>query len=256
MLYQKLISDFTDMSKELIGENLIGVYLHGSMAMNCFNPHKSDVDILIVIEHNITDMTKMAFMKRVVELNAQAPAKGLEISIVKRKYCKPFRYPTPFELHFSPMHLPWFKKEPEEYVKKMKGKDKDLAAHVIIIKKYGIVLFGEKIETVFGEIAKKDYFESIWSDVENAKEDIVDNTMYITLTLCRVLAFLQENLYLSKRQGGEWGIKHVSDKYHPLILQALNSYKSNQMMQVDSELANEFVDEMLVVIRFEGKRIE
>jgi hypothetical protein len=39
----------------------------------------------------------MEFMKQVVKLNEQASAKGLEISIVKREYCKPFVYPTPFD---------------------------------------------------------------------------------------------------------------------------------------------------------------
>lgn len=37
MPYQDLIEEFVIMSKEVIGDNLTGVYLHGSMAMGCFN---------------------------------------------------------------------------------------------------------------------------------------------------------------------------------------------------------------------------
>lgn len=117
-------------------------------------------------------------MKHVVKLNEQAPAKGLKISIVKRKYCKPFVYPTPFELHFSPMHLQWVRDNPDNYVENMRGEDRDLAAHFTIINRYGIVLYGEKIENVFGEVSKKDYEESIWFDVECASEDIADEPMY------------------------------------------------------------------------------
>jgi streptomycin 3"-adenylyltransferase len=256
MFYQNLIDEFTAMSKEIIGDKLTGIYLHGSMAMNCFNPEKSDIDLLIVIESDITDMQKMKFMKQVVKLNEQAPGKGLEISIVKREYCKPFVYPTPFELHFSPMHLQWFRTNPANYVENMKGKDKDLAAHFTIINRYGIVLGGEQIENVFGEVPKKDYMDSIWFDVKGARKDIADEPMYMTLNLCRVLAFLKEDLCLSKQQGAEWGIAHIPEKYYPLILQALDCYKTNQVMQIDMELAGEFADKMLTIIGFEKEQIE
>ena len=251
MLYQAVIDEFTDMSREIIGEKLIGIYLHGSMAMDCFNPEKSDIDLLVVIEDEINDVQKMEFMKQVVKLNELAPAKGLEISIVKREYCKPFVYPTPFELHFSPMHLQWFRDNSKNYVKKMKGEDKDLAAHFTIINRYGIVLYGEKIEHVFGTVSKKDYVESIWSDVEGAREKIAEDPIYMILNLCRVLAFLKENLCLSKQLGGEWGIAHISERYHSLILQALDCYKTNQIMKPDLELAVQFTDEMLTIIKFE-----
>lgn len=113
------------MSREILGEDLEGVYLHGSAAMGCFNPAKSDLDLILVIKNDISDGVKLEFMKRVVRLQEYAPAKGLELSIVKKEFCKPFVYPTPFELHFSSMHLGWFLENPQEYVERMKGTDKD-----------------------------------------------------------------------------------------------------------------------------------
>lgn len=255
MLYQAVIDEFTAMSREIIGEKLTGIYLHGSMAMECFNPKKSDIDLLVVVENDINDVQKMEFMKQVVKLNELAPAKGLEISIVKREYCNPFVYPTPFELHFSPMHLQWFRNNPKNFVEKMKGEDKDLAAHFTIINKYGIVLYGEKIGHVFGAVSKKDYVESIWSDVEGAREEIAEDPIYMTLNLCRVLAVLKEDLYLSKQLGGEWGIAHISERYHSLILRALDCYKTNQIMKADLELAAQFADEMLKIIKLEKNRL-
>lgn len=256
MLYQSVIDEFTSMSKEIIGNKVTGIYLHGSMAMNCFNPDKSDIDLLIVIESDITDVQKMEFMKRVAKLNAQAPIKGLEISIVKREYCKHFVYPTPFELHFSLMHLHWFRDNPENYVVSMKGEDKDLAAHFTIINRCGIVLYGEQIENVFEEVPKKDYVDSIWVDVKDARENIAHDPINITLNLCRVLAFLKEDLCLSKQQGSAWGIAHMPKKYHPFILQALDCYKTNRIMPVGMQLANKFADEMLTIIEFEKEQIE
>ena len=146
MVYEDLLIRFTEMSRAALGDNLVGVYLHGSAAMGCFNPQKSDLDLILVVEKEIPDAAKLEFMRYVVELNEEAPAKGIELSIVKKVYCDPFVYPTPFELHFSCTHLNWFREKPEDYVEKMKGTDKDLAAHFTIIRKYGIVLYGAIIE--------------------------------------------------------------------------------------------------------------
>lgn len=251
MLYQDVINDFISMSQSIFMSNLTGIYLHGSMAMNCFNPEKSDIDIIIVIKNDLSDEQKKAFMNQVVKLNERAPIKGFEISVVKEKYCKSFVYPTPFELHFSPMHLSWFINNPDDYVSNMNGKDKDLAAHFTIINKYGIVLFGEKINDVFG-IVSKDYFvDSIYNDIEYAIENIESDPVYFTLNLCRVLAALKNDLYLSKQLGGEWALNHLPSRYHSLIGKALDCYKTKQIIHIDLKLSKQFASEMLSIIKGE-----
>ena len=96
-----VINCFVEKSKEILQDNLVGVYLHGSAVMGCYNPSKSDIDLIVVVKDFIEDKVKRAFMDMVIELNEKGPEKGLEMSIVKQSVCKPFAYPTPFELHFS-----------------------------------------------------------------------------------------------------------------------------------------------------------
>ena len=251
MLYQNVIDDFIAAAKEIMGEKLTGIYLHGSLAMGCFNPLKSDIDLIIIIEEKISDEQKLAFMERVVALNKQAPTKGLEMSIVLRKYCRPFVYPTPFELHFSPTHLQWFYDAPQNYVQNMKGDDKDLAAHFTIIRQYGVTLYGEKIDNVFAEVPRKDYIDSIWEDVREAREEILEQPVYITLNLCRVLAFCRDGLCLSKQEGARWAIEHLSAEYTPIILDALTCYQTDQEMVIEEESGRVFADEMLAAIKEE-----
>lgn len=248
MVCEDLLIRFTEMSRETLGDSLIGIYLHGSAAMGCFNPQKSDLDLILVVDNEIPDTAKLEFMWNVVKLNEEAPAKGLELSIVKKEYCNPFVYPTPYELHFSCMHMNWFREKPEDYVEKMKGTDKDLAAHFTIVHKYGIVLYGAGIEEVFSEVPAKDYIDSIWFDVENACEDILENPLYVTLNLCRVLAYLQEGLVLSKQAGGEWGMRALNGKFCSLIEMALECYKTDREMTVDEELSRDFASQILMQI--------
>lgn len=249
MSYQGILDGIVSKSKEIIEEKLVGIYLHGSMAMGCFNSDKSDIDVIMVIEDDISDTQKIMLIRQIVYLNQQAPPKGLEISIVKREYCNPFIYPTPFELHFSPMHLPWFKENPQDYVEKMKGEDIDLAAHFTIIRNYGIVLWGEKIENIFAPVPKQNYLESICADIENATEDILEQPIYITLNLCRVLAFVREGLYLSKEQGGKWGMEHLPLEYHSIIVEALECYTSNKEMLIEKMNVVSFAEKVIKLIK-------
>lgn len=292
MEYQELLNDFVNMCREVMGADrgvypaegesgrlksrLTGIYLHGSMAMGCFNPEKSDIDIIVVIEGEISDRQRLRFMEQVVRLNERAPAKGLELSIVNRKYCKPFVYPTPYELHFSPIHLGRYLESPEHYIKNMKGRDRDLAAHFSVINRCGITLYGEAVSDVFGEVPKEDYLDSIWYDLENGAEDIQGDFVYVVLNLCRAAAFLRDGGCLSKAEGGEWGLQNLSGRYRGLILGALASYRaggdggiegvdrsggferadgadragdSALILRTDRELAREFAESMLGEIR-------
>lgn len=245
--YKTLLEEFVSRSKAIFGANLTGIYLHGSAVMGCFHAAKSDIDLLVVIKDDLSKEIKRRFMDMVVALNAQAPSKGLELSVVKEEVCNPFVYPTPFELHFSNTHLNWYQTNPEDYVEKMKGTDKDLAAHFTITYHRGKTLYGKEISEVFAPVPAADYLDSIWYDIENAVDEIAENPMYLTLNLCRVLAYKNDGLIVSKQEGGEWGLKNIcKPEFQALIAEALKEYQSGEAMVFDVAVAREFAKMMYV----------
>ena len=248
-ILENVLENFVTQSQNILGDNLVGIYLHGSAVMGCFNEKKSDIDLLIVVDTALSNEIKHRYMDMVVELNTYAPEKGIELSIVRKKVCKPFIYPTPFELHFSITHLQWYKANPSDYIDKMNGTDKDLAAHFTIIYHRGKRLYGKEIKDVFEEVSREFYFDSIWYDIENAEEEIMANPTYIILNLCRVLAYKKDELILSKQEGGNWGIDHVPKKYHGLILHALDEYLSDRSMKWDENCACDYVAYMIEQIK-------
>ena len=240
-----IISSFTERSKEILKDDLVGVYLHGSAVMGCYNPAKSDIDLIVVVKDPISDTLKRSYMDMVVGLNAKGPAKGIEMSIVKQSVCKPFVYPTPFELHFSVAHLDRYKKDPDEYISKMKGEDKDLAAHFTIINHRGKCLFGAPVKDTFADVPVQDYIDSIWNDIADAEEEITANPMYLILNLARVLAYIKDGLVLSKKEGGEWALKNVHERYHSLIQDALIEYAEDRNIFYDTNLAKDYAKYMV-----------
>lgn len=244
-MYRDLLDRFVLLCRETFAENLTGVYLHGSMAMGCFNPEKSDLDLLVVVKEEPSDECKLAFMQQLLLLNEEAPVKGIEMSIVTEAAVKPFVYPTPFVLHFSPMHLDWFRQDPGGYIANMKGYDPDLAAHCTVLLRRGIVLWGVPVPVVFDVVPKAAYLDSIRQDVAGAAKDILEDPLYITLNLCRVLAYALEGLVLSKQEGGQWGLSHLPEAHRPLIALALDCYASGAAMSAEEHAARDFAKDML-----------
>ena len=230
---EPLLGTFVSRSRDILGDHLLGIYLHGSAVMGCFHPAVSDIDLIVLVRHTLPDAVKRAFMDMTVG----------------SAFCRPFVYPTPFELHFSVTHLAWYREHPDDYIQKMKGTDPDLAAHFTVIRKRGQCLFGLPIEEAFGEVPRADYLDSIWKDICHADEEITENTMYLTLNLARVLAFLREGSVLSKKEGGQWAILHLPETFHPLIHAALSEYAGEGDVVYDPETARAYANAMLCAIR-------
>ena len=90
--------------KTILEENLIGLYLHGSLAMGCFHPKVSDIDFLVVVENPLIKKIKNQLIRTLIKLNEVKPAKGFEMSALLLKDTQNFTYPTPFILHYSDSH--------------------------------------------------------------------------------------------------------------------------------------------------------
>ena len=164
---------------EELNENLVGVYLHGSLAMGCFNPEQSDIDLLVIVKKDIPNVTKRRMIKTLM-LITEGHRNQLEMSMIIEKYVIDFVYPTPFELHyFHPRYL-----VDSNFI--CGGKDfydSDLAGHIVVTQHRGITLVGEDIKSVFKPIDKQYYILSIYNDIEDASKAILQKPVYFTLNL-------------------------------------------------------------------------
>jgi streptomycin 3"-adenylyltransferase len=69
--------------------------------------------------------------------------------------------------------------------------------------------------------------------------------MYLTLNLARVLAYKEEDLVLSKKEGGDWALINTPAQFHPLIQHAMSEYVGSEDIVYDSELAKQYAAYML-----------
>lgn len=230
--------------RSILGPKLVGIYVHGSLAFGCFRWEVSDIDFLVVVNAPLEEQEKEALISELLALDAYAPPKGFEMSVVLESVCAPFRYPTPFELHFSNAHKARCRENLSEYCRTMNGTDKDLAAHFTVIRQVGQVLYGKPIPEVFSEIPKTAYLDSILGDIADAAEDITEQPVYYILNLCRVLGYLESGQVISKAQGGLWGMRNLPADAE-IIRAALDAYLGSAAFHVAPDKCQTFAANML-----------
>lgn len=215
--------------KQMLDENLIGIYLHGSLAMGCFNLTRSDIDLLIIIQHGMTVETKRDIVQ--VLLACSLSPSPVEISFLVQQDIHPFQHPLPFDLHYSES---WR----ERYTQVLANgtwrtwndeekRDPDLAVHITVTCARGICLHGKPILEVLPPVPPTFYAESIVGDFNDALAQYQHMPVYFTLNACRVLAYLLEGHIFSKDEGGTWSLQMLPTAMHGVITQALDIYRGN-----------------------------
>lgn len=250
-----LLSVLTQRVQRSLGAQLAGLYVHGSIAFGCFQWQSSDVDLLIVTHSVPTEAQKHALIQAFLDLTPLAPSKGLEISAVLLQDCVHFRYPTPFSLHFSPMHFAACEKDLTEYCRNMHGLDRDLAAHFTVVRQVGIPLYGPPPRQIFGPVPRVCYLDSIFRDIADAPQEITDNPVYFVLNLCRVLSYLQDDIVRSKEAGALWALKHLPTCWHPLLQQCLTAYRTGSPPQLEQRALLDFCTAMQTNIQHHQNKI-
>lgn len=229
-----------------LGANLTGVYLHGSLAMGCFNPARSDLDLLVVTEESMSHEQKHVLVEALLRLSRH-PA-SIEISFLSAADLTPWRYPTPFDLHYSEG---WR----ERYEQALTGNgwqqwndsrqaDADLAAHITITRARGVCLLGQPIAQVLPSVPRQDYIASIWDDFLWARARAADNPSYFILNACRIAAYLLAGRLCSKEEAGAWALNTLPEQFHGLITQALSLYRGKESGLFDTQTLEQFGADM------------
>jgi streptomycin 3"-adenylyltransferase len=229
----------------ILQDNLVGVYLYGSLAMGCFNPKSSDIDIVLVVRKGLPEEQR----KKVLEYLKGVGSKDrrIELSIVREDVVRNPRYPMMVDLHFEYWGDVF---ESEE--------DKEILSNLYTARERGFCVWGVPIGDVFSEIPAEYHLRSVVEDLEHTRKCLhesservgYDPAVYWVLGSCRILAFIREGKVLSKLEGGWWGMVNLPREYHDLVGQALSCYRGKKKERVwDHEKLEAFADYMTRVIQ-------
>lgn len=241
---EELLNRLCSAYEAALADNFVGLYVHGSYAMGCFNPKKSDLDYILVCRDEPDDGVKRRILDATADGMAFAPAKGLEMHLMTLADCRSYRHPPYFATHYSPAHTASYAADPEGYVARMKGRDLDLAAHMTVMNSRGLCWKGPGIAEIFGPVPREAYLESILEDAGWSEGDC----MYHVLNRCRILAYLTDGQVLAKEEGALWALDHLEEELLPPVREALACYEGDREMTATAQ-AEAFCAETLRRIR-------
>ena len=218
------INKVVNIWKKHLGDELIGVYLHGSIALDAFNPDSGDIDILVVVKDSIDIPVKLEIARDIIGLDRKPCP--LEMSAVKLSDARNWKTPGNCVFHYSEF---WTEKYVERfsnpdadvYVVDHEFPDADVTSYIKLLKQCGIVLYGREIQKVFADISDEDFWVAISADIDDYDFHDYDARYFSSnvLILGRILSFKKERRILSKYDGGIWMIDHVPEdlKYLPKL---------------------------------------
>ena len=225
-----------------LGDDLVGVYLHGSLVLGCFNPQRSDVDVLVITRRPLDDETRRRIAPILLDSSGQkerprTPPYPLEVSFLTEAQLHPWRYPTPYDVHFSESWRP----RVEDGSWTRGGEDYDLAAHITVVRAAGIALQGPPPLEVFPDVPHADFVDSLLRDLDWCRKQ--NWKFYSVLSASRIWATLSIGGVQSKETGAVWALERAPAEFRPLIEHALAVYRGEiDDAELDFDQANRYVD--------------
>ena len=86
---------------ERLGDDLVGVYAGGSLALDGYRPGRSDIDVAVVVRDTLDDATKRALVEPLKHENLPCPARGLELVVYASDVAASGRVDPGFEVELN-----------------------------------------------------------------------------------------------------------------------------------------------------------
>lgn len=188
---------------DVLDSQLIGVYLHGSLAMGGFVPSRSDVDVLAVCREAASDYVKARVSEALSEDRLPCPGVGLELSLVSVDDLRDVTGTPAFQLHIDTA-------EGRVVDGALHPGDEDLVMHYAVCRARGETLFGRPPEHVLPEVPRSDVLQALAKELVWGLEH--ESTGYAVLNACRAWRYLVDGIFTSKVEGGTWALSRVGDR--------------------------------------------
>lgn len=221
----------------ILGGNLVGIYLYGSLTQKAFNPERSDIDLIVVTQRDLseTQFKKVdAWLKRAAKSNPWTELLQIvfllkdEVLTMNSKACL------------------------YQFGKLNRGSSDGNPIFWINILKSGVVLYGARPETFIPKITTEILYDALVREAGYLREEIVEKPdsewrdvpkyrAYAVLTLCRILYSFAKGTIVSKPIAAKWAIKNVPEELREVILRSLDS-DAGRPVDISIERISRFIE--------------
>ncbi len=220
--------------QDILGKQLAGMYLHGSLANGGFDEH-SDIDIIIVTAEPISQeiFDQLYKMHEMISVIDSPWRNQLEVSYIPKDALR--RFDSTNNKH------PHLDRGTDEKLHTIAyGSDWVIQRH--IARERGITVTGPDPKTLIDPVSPNDLRNAIAEGMPIWLNPIIKNPAemntrgyqsFFVLSLCRMLYTLRYGEIVSKPMAAEWAIENLPSKWKPLIERA---WVGRQNSNLDAQL--------------------
>ena len=219
-----VLRDFLAQEQAILGDQLVGMYLSGSLALGDFDPHGSDIDFIVVTADVLSDEQIMALR----EMHARFAAAGSPwAGKVEAVYV-----PQAVLRHGAPPGAPYPQVEKDRPFF-LGPLESGWIYHCYILREQGVTLAGPAPPTLIDPVDPDAMrraaapIAALWLDQARTDPSWLEwlhepgSQPFVTLTLCRLLYTLNTGRVASKPGAARWAQQMLGPQWTGLIERAL-----------------------------------
>lgn len=206
-----------------LGNNFIGCYLFGSLAVGDFDPSTSDVDVLIATRQNLgpLEVEQLSSFHKALFLSKTPFSSELECFYASQTDLQ----------NCAPGKSPCFKVDRGNGSLQLETLDADWVINSYSLLNYGKTIKGPPISSLIAPVsveklkaAVRDLLEMWWFPMtkDRKKLEHAGYRFYAILTMARMLATFELNKIVSKKVAAAYALAELDGRWIRLIEKALN----------------------------------
>jgi predicted nucleotidyltransferase len=207
--------------QQILGNQLVGMYLYGSLALGDFDRQKSDIDFVVVTDGELSDelMEVLKVMHRRLAASGSKWAYELEGSYIPQKALR--RY-NPYSVRHPHIDRGGGSLSVEQH-------DSDWVIQRYILREHGIILAGPDPKTIIDPILPDDLRQAVldllwWWELQmmdTRRLETSNYQAYAVLSMCRLLYTMEYGTIVSKPEAARWALRTAGEERTALIERAL-----------------------------------
>lgn len=217
-----VVGDLVTAVQNLLDEQLVGVYLHGSLALGDFDPQQSDIDFVVVTAEapSPEQVAELGAMHQ--RLAAEHPRWGSELegTYVSQRAIQRYDPDNAIFPHIE-----------RGGILQIEHHLTDWVIQCYVLRECGVTLVGPRPQTLIDPISPealqqavvtllRDWWVQQLEDTSRIKQD--GYQVYAILTMCRILYTLAHGMIVSKPVAARWAQESLDERWSLLIARALH----------------------------------
>jgi hypothetical protein len=249
-----VLHDLLARIQAILGAQLVGMYVVGSLALGDFDPQHSDLDLIIVTVGTLSDETVAALrdVHQRFDQSASAWAAHLDAVYIPQDV---LREPFPTAAHYPV--LEW----PEPLV--LKPLESGWPIQRYTLREHGIVVSGPDPRSLLAPV-HPDGLRQVsvaivkrWQAQAHSEQEWIAwlkepaNLTFVVLTLCRLLYTLDTGAVASKPAAARWVERTRAARWSKLIGRATTEPPTNA-----ADVPEDAVNDILALLKYTGEQYQ